>query len=328
MRRFRHPLKDGELAGVEFGDPVKNYAAVWIHATGFNAMTYQSILAPLGFRARVAALDMRGHGRSTLTAEPGKLRSWAKYRDDVIEWMDKHAPKGAVLSGHSMGGCVALLVAGKRPDLVKGLVLVDPVILDPRFYFWAHMLPMMNLFTRGGSQMARQARKRRAEFASPQAAREKYHGRGAFKTWREPFLDDYLLDGLDRIDDNEPDSAQQRWCLLCEPKWEAATFAAQRNRPWSALSKVRRRKIPTTLLRAENGSVISDKNAGKIVRKLPAIVMKTKRGSSHFLPMEAPYDVRDVLSSYISRLVEGFSASEEGPVQRTLAPGERWQTGG
>ena len=56
------------MAGIEFGDPIKPYAAVWLHATGFNAMTYQSILAPLGLRARVAALDMRGHGRSTLPA--------------------------------------------------------------------------------------------------------------------------------------------------------------------------------------------------------------------------------------------------------------------
>ena len=150
MRRFLHPFEDGDMAGVEFGDPVKPYGALWLHATGFNAMTYQSILAPLGFRARVAALDLRGHGRTTLTADPRKLKSWRRYRDDVIDWMDRHAPGGAVLGGHSMGGCVALMVAGKRPDLVKGLVLIDPVILHPRFYFWAHVFPPMNWFVRGG----------------------------------------------------------------------------------------------------------------------------------------------------------------------------------
>jgi pimeloyl-ACP methyl ester carboxylesterase len=318
MRRFLHPFEDGDMAGVEFGDPVKPYGALWLHATGFNAMTYQSILAPLGFRARVAALDLRGHGRTTLTADPRKLKSWRRYRDDVIDWMDRHAPGGAVLGGHSMGGCVALMVAGKRPDLVKGLVLIDPVILHPRFYFWAHVFPPMNWFVRGGSHMARQARKRRSRFDSPAAARASYDGRGAFRSWREPFLDDYLLDGLDRVDDNPPDSEEQTWELLCKPRWEAATFAAQRNTPWGALGKVRRRKIPITLVRAEHGSVMSEAVAAKATRKVPAMVMKLKRGSSHFLPMEAPYEVRDLLSSYISRLVEGFSAAEEGPVQRTL----------
>lgn len=312
------------MAGVEFGDPVKPFGAIWLHATGFNAMTYQSILAPLGFRARVAALDMRGHGRSTLEAIPAKLKSWSRYRDDVIAWMDSYAPAGAVLGGHSMGGCVALMIAGKRPDLVKGLVLIDPVVLNPRFYFWSHVFPPVNWFMRGGSHMARQARRRRKTFSSPVEAREKYLGRGAFKSWREPFLDDYLLDGLERTDQNPHDSDDQTWELLCDPHWEAATFSAQRNTPWGALAKVRKKKIPMTVVRAEHGSVISDLVAQKMQRKVPAMALNLKRGSSHFLPMEAPYEVRDLLSSYISRLVEGFSAGEEGPVQRTLTPAERW----
>ncbi|MCI4644527.1 MAG: alpha/beta hydrolase [Hyphomonadaceae bacterium] len=321
MRRFRHDIGEGEIAGVEFGDPVKSFAALWLHATGFNAMTYQSILAPLGLRARVAALDLRGHGRTRLPASPGKLNSWARYRDDVIAWLDQQAPGGLVLGGHSMGATVALLVAGKRPDLVKGLVLVDPVILSPRQYMWMHLFPAAGWGLRAGHALARQARKRRSEFSSPQAAKKSYCGRGAFASWRSPFLDDYLLDGLERIDDNPLDSETQTWRLLCHPKWEAATFAAQRNRPWAALGRVRRRKIPITVLRAETGSVLSSKVVEKMVRKVPALIIKRKRGSSHFLPMEAPYDVRDALSSYLSRLFEGFTVAEEGPVRRSLRVG-------
>ena len=314
MRRFRHALLDGEISGVEFGDPVRDFAALWLHATGFNAMTYQSILAPLG---------LRGHGRSDLPAHPGKLKSWKRYRDDVIAWLDQHAPGGVVLGGHSMGGCVALMVAGKRPDLVKGLVLVDPVILSPRFYRWTHLFPPFHWFMRRTQHMARAARKRRSDFASLEAARERYARKAAFKTWRDPFLDDYLLDGLDRVDANAPADEEQTWRLLCSPAWEAATFGAQRNMPWSALGKVRRKRIPITVLRAEVGSVMTDKVAERVVQKVPALILKQKRGSTHFLPMEAPYDVRDALSSYISRLFEGISPVEEGPVRRSLRTGER-----
>lgn len=322
MRRFRHALLDGEVAGVEFGDPVRSFAALWLHATGFNAMTYQSILAPLGLRARVAALDLRGHGRTELPDDPRQLKSWKRYRDDVIAWLDQHAPGGVVLGGHSMGGCVALLVAGKRPDLVKGLVLVDPVILAPRFYRWTHLAPPFYWFMRNTQHMARAARKRRSQFPSLEAARERYAQKTAFKTWRDPFLDDYLLDGIDRVDGNGPDANEQVWRLLCTPAWEAATFGAQRNTPWSALGKVRRKRIPITILRAEVGSVMTDKVAERIVQKVPALILKQKRGSTHFLPMEAPYDVRDALSSYISRLFEGISPVEEGPVRRSLRAGE------
>ncbi|MEM9738601.1 MAG: alpha/beta hydrolase [Pseudomonadota bacterium] len=324
MRRFRHAFDDGEVAGVEFGDPIKPFAALWLHATGFNAVTYQSILAPLGLRARVAAIDLRGHGRTTLSASAARLKSWKAYRDDVIAWIEKYAPGGLVMGGHSMGGTVALLVAGKRPDLVKGLVLVDPVILAPQFYRWMHLFPPFAWSIRKGQSMARQARNRRAEFSGLQEARERYAGRGAFKSWRDPFLDDYLLDGLQRTDNNVDDDDPQTWRLLCEPRWEAATFGAQRNRPWGALSKVRRKKIPITILRAETGSVLNDKVVERIVRRVPSLILKRKRGSSHFLPMEAPYDVRDALSSYLSRLIEGFTPAEEGLVRRTLRAGARY----
>jgi len=310
-------MGDGLIAGVEFGDPVKPLAALWLHATGFNAMTYQSILAPLGLRTRVAAIDLRGFGRSTVPADP-PYPSWHKHRNDVIKWLEKHAPEGCVLGGHSMGGLVALLVAGKRPDLVKGLVLVDPVLLSRNFYMMRHLFPPMSFVVRSGSGLARQSRKRRATFASMQEAEASYQGRGAFSTWREPFLQDYLLDGIDRTDDNPPDSEDQTWSLLCTPKWESSTYTAQRNRPWSALGKVRRKKIPLTILRAAHKSVMSDKVADGVQSKVPAAQIKTVRGSTHFLPMEVPYAVRDELSGFISRLVEGFSAADEGPVRRTL----------
>jgi pimeloyl-ACP methyl ester carboxylesterase len=237
MRRFATEMKaGGKLAGIEFGDPIKPFAAVWIHATGFNAMTYQSLLAPLGLRQRVAALDMRGHGRSTMPAKPGRMKSWHRYRDDVIEWLEREAPHGVVLSGHSMGATVALLVAGKRPDLVKGLVLADPVIMPRVYYFWKHVFPPVTWIA-NRNMLARGAKKRRAEFPAFREALDSYSGRGAFTTWREPFLADYLLDGIDRVDHNGAQSEDQVWRLTCEPKWEAATFAAQRNQPWRALRK-------------------------------------------------------------------------------------------
>lgn len=317
LRRFRHTFENGEFAGLEFGDPIKDFSAVFLHATGFNAMTYQSMLAPLGLRARIGALDLRGHGRSKLKTFP-RMASWNRHRDDVIHWLEQHAPQGVVLGGHSMGGCVALLVAGKRPDLVRGLVLADPVILAPKAYRTSHLLPFSHLLLGRRHPLSIGARRRRNGFASLAQAKKTYHGRGAFKTWREPFLDDYLLDALDRTDDNPRDSEDQTWTLLCDPKVEAATYSAQRNRPWKALRRIKKAGIPLTILRAEKASVISEKVGYRILRKYPQAIVKTQRGTTHFLPMEAPYLVRDELSSMISRLIEGFGAGEEGAVKRSL----------
>ena len=318
MRRFTFETPEGDMAALEFGDPAKKLAALWLHATGFNAMTYQSILAPLGLRTKVQALDLRGHGRTALPAKPGRLKSWKRYRNDVIAFLDRESPtKPVVLGGHSMGGAVALMVAGARPEKVAGLVLVDPVILAPRYYMAMHLSP----FRRGGTQMAKQARRRNNKFDSREHIQYKYKGRGAFKTWRDPFLEDYILDAFDRTDGNDPDSDKQIWQLLCDPKWEAATFMAQRNRPWGALAKVRKHRIPITILRPDRDSVMTDQVAARMVRKCPHLVLKERVNTTHFLPMEAPYDVRDQLSAYISSLIEGLAEDEVGPMKRSLRGG-------
>lgn len=317
MRRFLTETPEGDMHAIDFGNPALEMAALWLHATGFNSMTYQSILAPLGLRTKVTALDMRGHGRTKLTADPKKLQSWHRYRDDVITFLERNTTRPVVIGGHSMGGCVALLVAGKRPDLVKGLVLVDPVIFSHRFYLIKHLFPFLGPFMRAGNQMSRRARKRRAEFPSLDAAREAYQGKGAFKTWREPFLDDYLIDAFDRIDDRRVEG-EERWRLLCDPAWEAATFNAHRNQPWGALRKVRKKKIPMVILRPDVNAVMSEAVTDKMLQKYPDLVLKERPNTTHFHPMEVPYEVRDELSMAIARLIEGFSPGDEGPMRRSL----------
>jgi len=99
---------------------------------------------------------------------------------------------------------------------------------------------------------------------------------------------------------------------------EGATFGAQRNRPWSALRKGKKAKIPLIILRPEKDAVLVVDEAKRVLRCYPQAVVKTIRGSSHFLPMEAPYTVRDEISGMISLLIEGFAMGDEGPVQRSL----------
>lgn len=309
MRRFHTELDDGRLAGIAFGDPVRSVDALFLHANGFNAITYQSILAPLGLRAHVAALDLRGHGRSTAPAIAGRLNGWNTHRDDVIAALEQIAPEGTVLCGHSMGATVALLVAGKRPDLVTGLILVDPVLMSPGFYLNMHV-PGVAAMAKSGSKMAKQALRRRNSFSSQDTAIEQLQGKGAFKTWREPFLSDYVTDGV--VPTDNPDE----WTLACSPEWEAANFGAHRHRPWSALKKV---KAPIVFILGEKGSTCPRPSLQRVMRVQPYTVQIQPPGTSHFLPMERPYVVRDSISEFLARYVEGFEAGDEGRVQRNLS---------
>lgn len=316
MHRRKTEVSDGTHASVHFGDASKDMSALWLHATGFNAMTYKALLAPLGERHRVAALDMRGHGQTDLPADPKTLKSWHVYRDDVIEFLEKEAKGPVVLGGHSMGGCVSLLVAGKRPDLVAGLVLVDPVVLNPRFYFWLHVLP----FVRQSNQMSRQAKRRRAEFASREAAYEAYHGKGAFKSWRQPFLTDYLVDGFREASSKDGKPVVR---LSCEPAWESATFSSQRNQPWGALKKVQKAQTPIVVIRPNIKPVMTNKVTNLMMARYRELVLRERPGASHFHPMEVPYEVRDELARQIAYLIDGYSPTDDGLLRRTLH-GSQW----
>lgn len=128
MRRFTLALSDGDVAGIRFGaDGPPDL--VFLHATGFNALTYRDLLEPLAGRYRVVALDQRGHGLSTLPAMPQEMSGWDLYGRDMLAVFDALGDGAPfVLAGHSMGGAVSMMAAEQRPDRVASLVLLDPVM--------------------------------------------------------------------------------------------------------------------------------------------------------------------------------------------------------
>lgn len=72
----------------------------------------------------VLAPDLIGHGRSTYAA-PWSIDANVTALASLIE---SQADGPVVVVGHSFGGAVALHLAAQCPDLVAGLVLLDPAI--------------------------------------------------------------------------------------------------------------------------------------------------------------------------------------------------------
>ena len=158
------PAGAGEMAALDFGPADRTIDVVFLHANGFNALTYRSILGPLAAGLRVLAVDQRGHGASRLEARPEGRRSWKDFRDDLVALLDALDQPPVVLSGHSMGGTVSLLAAAVRPQRVSSLVLFDPVIMPPLVALYAHA-PWTSGRLWKQMPIARGARRRRAPCA-------------------------------------------------------------------------------------------------------------------------------------------------------------------
>jgi pimeloyl-ACP methyl ester carboxylesterase len=283
-RRRMIPLKDGEMAALDFGDASRPVDVVFLHANGFNAMTYRSILAPLSLSLRIVALDQRGHGLSRLPADPRGRRSWADFRDDLLAALQALGGGPMVLSGHSMGATVALLAAGDRPEAAKSLVLFEPVILSRWASFYARA-PWASGALRRRMTLARNAERRRRIFDSAAEAFASYRGRGAFKTWPETMLADYVSAGFR----TRPDGCVE---LACPPAWEASNYAAQANNPWAAFRKL---EAPVSVYRGEHHSTCRLGSGPRVGGRGGELQLYTVAGTSHFLPMERPDVVRDAL---------------------------------
>lgn len=277
-------LRDGQMAGLRFGagegaDP----SLIFLHATGFNARTYRIVLEPMCMQGDVLAVDLRGHGRSALPALTRGYSSWNGHARDVVELLDQHISGPIVLAGHSMGAVVALLAAAQRPQRVRALCLIEPVILPPWFYRLAKV-PGTSFARRNWGPM-RNVAKRRAFFASVEEAERRLTGRGVFASFPAEALRDYLADGL------RPFGTGLR--LSCEPNYEAATFAAQAHAPFAALNTYRG---PIHVLRAQRGSTFLDVSVSIVAVRRPDISIKTVAGTSHMLPLEQPSIARAALS--------------------------------
>ena len=77
-------------------------------------------------RHRVLAVDLRGHGESDAPRERYTIAAMA---DDVGWLCEQLAISRPVVIGHSLGGLIALELAATRPGLVRGVVMIDSVLL-------------------------------------------------------------------------------------------------------------------------------------------------------------------------------------------------------
>ena len=83
---------------------------------------FDELRALLPPRIRSITLDWPAHGASP----PGDGRASAmRFADVAAEVVERMAPDGAVVAGNSVGGFSAGRLAIRRPELVKGLVLID-----------------------------------------------------------------------------------------------------------------------------------------------------------------------------------------------------------
>jgi 3-oxoadipate enol-lactonase len=93
---------------------------VFVNSLGSDFRIWDDVLPALTPRAEVIRYDKRGHGLSDL----GPI-SMEGHVADLAALLDGLATGPAVVCGLSVGGQIALGLSAARPDLIRGLILMD-----------------------------------------------------------------------------------------------------------------------------------------------------------------------------------------------------------
>jgi pimeloyl-ACP methyl ester carboxylesterase len=106
------------------GDPI-----IFIHGLGGNLSHWLKCVTALSNSYQCIAIDLPGYGRSDKNISTAKDRM-QYYADVVTEFIQKKGLQKVVLTGHSMSGQIAIIIALQHPELISKLILVAPAGLE------------------------------------------------------------------------------------------------------------------------------------------------------------------------------------------------------
>lgn len=298
---LHHLTPPGQAADPDAGSTpgkVSQPILLFAHPTGFHGMVWAPVGRRLSDVADCWALDIRGHGDSSLPASGTPL--WDGAADDVlavIDWIvgqDGDGSGGHRLYGvgHSMGGAALLLTEQTRPGTWGGLWCYEPIVFpvsrlaeppsDRDRPAPAQPVPRAN-------PMAAAARRRKAVFPSRETALLNYGAKPPLGALDPEALEAYVTHGFRDL----PEGAVE---LKCAPETEARFFESGISHDvWNHLGQVH---CPTTVAAGGDGAPPAQ-IAPKLAAELPAGRFVPFPELSHFGPMEEPATIAAAIRSQL-----------------------------
>jgi lipase len=257
-------------------------AILFAHATGFHARCWDAVIARLPGR-RCIALDFHGHGRS---AKPDPPYRWRAFGEELAALVRHLNLEDALGVGHSMGGHALTLAAALCPAAFSSLLLLDPVILPEEAYG----------ATPGNYDFVA---RRRNQWSSPEQMFERFRERPPFEHWDADVLRDYCEHGLTPAPDGNG------FALACPPAIEAAIYPNSAAPESNIYSEIARVEAPAMVVRA--GRPAPPDSFERSITA-PDLASRFRRGRdivlnerSHFIPMEAPALVAEMIEDYFPK---------------------------
>jgi len=225
----------------------------FLHGNGFSGLTYLPMLKLLIDDFDLLITDLPGHGDSDVGRRFEPWNGSAKWALDVVHYFSAQLPDSSNVYGlgHSYGGVITGLMAGKDTQVFDKCMLLDPVI------FSSKMLKLMKVVDAIGildkTKLAKTARKRSEHWESRESAYAELHGRGGFKGWRDDALKSYI--------DYALTDSKSGVSLKCPTRIESKIYSSYPNDLWGYLKNM---DVPCKILTAEKSFPFIQSSANKL----------------------------------------------------------------
>ncbi len=117
--------------------PVGGAPVVFAHALGTDLTVWDRVIEGLPPGLRLIRYDLRGHGRSSVSAAPYSMGALIADAEAVCA---AHGVRDAVFVGLAIGGLIAQGLAVKRLDLVRAIVLANTAARIGTPALWAERI--------------------------------------------------------------------------------------------------------------------------------------------------------------------------------------------
>ncbi|MDP2226188.1 MAG: alpha/beta hydrolase [Moraxellaceae bacterium] len=238
------------------------------HANGLPSACYGKLFDALANDVDVQALPILG-----MDPRFPVRRHWHELADQVADSIRTRC-KGPVIGlGHSMGGLCTFFAAHRYPELFRGVVILDPPVINgPGALAFSAMrwMGQVDRITPAG-----RSKGRREVWPSRDVARELLRPKGLFRTFDEDCFEDYLRYGLS--------DCEQGVCLTIPAAVEVDIF---RTTPTDSWRYRRPLAVPGVLLTGSKSDFKGSGFAERLARTQGLLHREVQGG--HMFPLEHP----------------------------------------
>ena len=276
VRRQAVNLGDGRsLSSLVWGTAAPEL--VLLHGGGQNAHTWDTVAMALD--RPLVAIDLPGHGHSDGPAPGG---SSATNADDVATVIEALAPEARAVVGMSAGGLTALGIAGRRPSVIRSLVLVD-ILPNPD----PAAARKIGDFIEGPPTFP--------SFDDLLARTVQFN-----PTRSESSLRRGILHNAVQLEDGSWQWRHQRHRGEGRPATSPEDAAERMARLWDTIGGL---TVPTMLVRGmADGSVVTDDAEAELVRRLPAAAVERVEGAGHSVQGDKPVELARILHRFLTEV--------------------------